>query len=321
MARVHIIGTGGTIVSRGSDGGGAVAASGVESLLGSLAEDIDVTSDDVFTEGSYRLTLGHLRRVAEAACAAAADPDVDGVVVTHGTDTMEETAFLTDLVNDTGTTVVFTGAQRSADHADSDGPRNLRTSVALAADPRFAGFGALIGFDGSARTARGARKVHTLASQAFDGGTVVAEHGEDWIPVGRSSPPVRLPLPSASLDRTRVDVLLIHVGSSPALLRAAVDDGAHGLVLAGTGAGNAGPGYAEAVAALTEAGVPVVLATRVAHGPVVGLYGNGGGVDILAAGAVSAGTLTAIQARILAACLLAKRPSVPEFTDRFAALR
>ena len=92
-------------------------------------------------------------------------------------------------------------------------------------------------------------------------------------------------------------------------------------MLAGTGLGNAGPGHAEAVADLVARGVPVVLATRTLAGPVLGVYGSGGGADILAAGAVAAGELPPFQARILAAALLAHRPDPHEFAARFTRLR
>lgn len=322
MARVHIIGTGGTIASRGSGQAGAVASDAVTDLLPAGLEDTELTSEDVLTLGSYRLGLPELRQIATAVLAAARRPDVDGVVVTHGTDTLEETAFLLDLVNDTGTTAVLTGAQRAADQPDTDGPRNVRQAIAVAADPRFRGMGALISFDGVVQGARGARKAHTLASQPFAGGADVGSFaGEDLVLVARPERRGALPLPGAGFDRVRVDVVPAYPGSTPDVLHRAAEAGAAGVVLAGTGVGNAGPGHAEAVAELTAAGVPVVLSTRVPGGPVVPLYGNGGGVDILAAGAVSAGSLNPFQARILAACLLAEDLPTAAFGERFSEFR
>ncbi|MCB4207370.1 asparaginase [Arthrobacter sp. UM1] len=343
MTHVHILGTGGTIASRSGghdapehDGDrghalpkGSVASVGVGELAanaGSTAEPgrggLEVTSEDVLTVGSYRLGLGELREIAAAVLRSAGDPDVDGIVVTHGTDTLEESAFLVDLVNDTETPVVFTGAQRAADHADTDGPRNLRQSIAVAADPRFRGMGALVCFDGLVQSARGARKAHTLASQPFEGGAVVAEFaGEEIDVVARPERKGRVPLPPAAFGETRVDIVTAFPGSAPEALLHAAERGAAGVVLAGTGLGNAGPGFAEAVADLTRRGLPVVLASRALAGPVLPVYGNGGGVDLIAAGAVSAGRLNPFQARILAACLLAGRPSLTDFTRRFSELR
>ena len=91
--------------------------------------DVEITGEDVMTVGSYRLGLPELATIARVSRERAEEPGIDGVVVTHGTDTMEETAFLADLLNGTDTPVVFTGAQRAADHPDTDGPRNLRQAV------------------------------------------------------------------------------------------------------------------------------------------------------------------------------------------------
>lgn len=319
MTRVHIIGTGGTIASRSGASGqhgtdGSVASDSVGDLIASAltsegAETPEVTTEDVMTLGSYLLGLPEIHTIAAAALTRAGEEAVDGVVVTHGTDTLEESAFLVDLVNGTGTTVVFTGAQRAADQPDSDGPRNLRQAATVALDPRFRGMGALIAFDGRVQTARGARKAHTIASQPFDGGTTVGLfRGQELDLIAQPARPSTLPLPTEAFGTTRVEVITAYPGSDPGLLQHAAHTGAAAVVLAGTGAGNAGPGYAEAVAELVAAGIPVVLSTRVPAGPMVPIYGNGGGVDLIAAGAVSAGHLNPFQSRILAAALLS-RPS------------
>lgn len=111
MTRVHVLATGGTIASRSGEGSGATAAHAAEALLAGMdaTADVEITGEDVMTVGSYRLGLPELATIARTARERAADPGIDGVVVTHGTDTMEETAFLTDLLNGTDTPVVFTG--------------------------------------------------------------------------------------------------------------------------------------------------------------------------------------------------------------------
>ncbi|WP_313818534.1 asparaginase [Citricoccus sp.] len=337
MARVHIIGTGGTIASRSGQAGaseegqghieGSIASDTIGDLVASApvaagAGKLQVTTEDVMTLGSYQLGLPEIREIAAAALTRAAEAAVDGVIVTHGTDTLEETAFLVDLVNGTNTTVVFTGAQRAADQPDSDGPRNLHQALTVAADPRFCGMGALIAFDGRVQTARGARKAHTTASQPFDGGaTVGLFRNEELDLIARPARPCTLPLPGTEFGTTRVDVITAYPGSSPDALRHAAQSGAAGVVLAGTGVGNAGPGHADAVADLISSGIPVVLSTRVPSGPMVPIYGNGGGVDLIAAGAVSAGHLNPFQARILAAALLTENPTLTEFTTLFSQLR
>ena len=297
-----------------------MAADGAAALTASLSGRHTVTARDILTTGSYRLDLGNLRTIAEAVSAAVEQEDVDGVVVTHGTDTMEETAFLLDLVHASAKPVVFTGAQQPADSETPDGPANLAEAVAAAAEPQLHGAGVLISFAGTVRTARGTRKAHTTAARPFAGGTVVAHLTGNDVVVGAS--PERhpaLPLPGAAFDAARVEIITAYPGATTNLLRHAAADGAQAVVLAGTGIGNAGPGFAEAVAELTAAGVPVILASRTPWGPVIPTYGNGGGKDLVRAGAVTAGTLNPFQSRILAALLLALDPSPESFPERFSA--
>lgn len=313
-----MIGTGGTIVSRRADGAsGSVAVDSISDLVPSSL-DIDVSTSEVFRTGSYRLGLKELRLVVEEVASRAADPEVDGIVVTHGTDTMEETAYLADLVHGGDKPVIFTGAQRSADEPDTDGPRNVLEAVEAAADPLLAGIGAAIAFGGQLFAARGARKVETLAPSAMESPLLLGVRGLDgWISTAR---PVRrgiLGLPGESFDRLRVDAFFAYPGSDPGLMRHALDDGVDGLVLVGTGAGNAGEGYLAIVEECVRRDVPIVLATRVARGPVAGIYGNGGGADLLRAGAIPAGTLNPFQARILLALLLDQTDVAEPLAERF----
>lgn len=289
-------------------------------LVGTGHGELSVSARDVLTTGSYRLGLVELRTIVEHVRDALAEPSTDGVVVTHGTDTLEETAFLLDLVHADDRTVVLTGAQRAADSPDPDGPRNVGEAVLAAADERLRGTGALISFDGAVRSARGARKAHTTASNPFQGGAEVAHMaGSELVVTAR---PVRgrpLPLPPAAFDTTRVEIITAHTGATPGLFDFAVDSGARAVVLAGSGVGNAGPGFAEAVGRAVAAGCAVVLSTRAPWGPVVPVYGNGGGTDLVAAGAVPSGDLNPLQARILAALLISLGTSTTEFPEAFTA--
>jgi len=334
LTRVHIIGTGGTIASQperasGSndlDGStsGAVASVSIADIIGAttVASDLEVTAEDVLLTGSYALDMSQILTIVNGVQRRLRDPHIDAVVVTHGTDTMEETAFLSELVNDGSKAVIFTGAQRSAEHSDTDGPRNLRQSIMAAADSRVSSMGTLVCFDGVVQSARGVRKSHTTASQPFSGGATVASFHDKELNVIAS--PVRRPplsLPTGDFDTVRIDIHFAYPGSDSSELIAAARDGAQGVILAGTGVGNAGPGYVEAIKQLADLGVPVVLASRAPSGPVVPIYGNGGGVDLIAAGAVSAGALSPFQARILAACLIIREVSVSEFNKLFSNYR
>ncbi len=320
MAHIQLLGTGGTIASRGSGTGGSVATDTAAELARGQYGELTVSSRDVLTTGSYRLSLADLRLIAEAAQEALADPGNDGVVVTHGTDTLEETAFLLDLVHGSPKSAVLTGAQQPADSPAPDGPRNVEEAVLAAASPGLRDSGVLISFDGTVRSARGARKAHTTASSPFQGGAEVAHMaGSELVVTAR---PVRgraLPLPPAAFDTTRVEIITAHTGATPDLFDFAVHSGARAVVLAGSGVGNAGPGFAEAVGRAVAAGCAVVLSTRAPWGPVVPVYGNGGGTDLVAAGAVPSGDLNPLQARLLAALLISLGTSSTGFPEAFTA--
>ncbi|GLB67182.1 asparaginase [Arthrobacter mangrovi] len=322
MAHIQIFGTGGTIASRKGSGTGAVASDSAEVLLLGLSGRDSVVSQDILTTGSYRLGLGDLRTIAEFVNKSLEDEQVDGVVVTHGTDTMEETAFLLDLVHDSPKTVVLTGAQRTADSPNPDGPRNLEEAVLAAGSPELRGAGVLIAFSGYIRSARGARKAHTTAANPFAGGCEVAHMaGDELIVTGLPLTRRPLPLPSSAFDTIRVEIVTVYPGATTELFDYAVTAGADAIVLAGSGVGNAGPGFAESVASAVARGCPVVLSTRTPWGPVVPTYGNGGGTDLVSAGAVPSADLNPFQARILAALLLSHGTSPRDFPHVFSLYR
>ncbi|MDQ1662397.1 MAG: L-asparaginase [Blastococcus sp.] len=309
MPLVTVLATGGTMASRTGAGGAATAQDDGADLVArlDLPPGIELRVRDVFRVGSYRMTLDRLHELARAVAAELRDERVDGLVVTHGTDTTEESAFFLDLFHDDARPVVLTGAQRAADASDSDGPRNLTDAVTVAAAPLARGLGVLIGFGGQLFPARGTRKGHTLAADAFlnpAGGPLGWIHGGD---VGIVTQPRRgpaLPLDAFDPAGVRVDVVACYPDADATALRACADAGARGIVLEATGAGNANPLICAAVAELTAAGVVVVTSTRVAAGPVAAIYGDGGGIDLVRAGAVPSGLLRPPQARVLLAALL-----------------
>lgn len=308
VRRVVVLGTGGTIASSRSPGGGAVASETIDRLLARAdLPDIEVEGRDILQLGSYLFTHRDLRLIAEAVEGQLQRPDVDALVVTHGTDTLEETAFLIDLVHDSEKPVVFTGAQKAADHPDSDGPRNLTSAVRVASSAAVKGFGALVCFGDRIFAPRRLRKHHTLAMEPFkvaDGGPIgrVTDDGVRITTRPVRRPPLRRPGPE--FDRTRVDVVSVHPGADAALAEAAVRAGAKGVVIAGTGAGNGNHALRDWVRDATRSGITVGLSTRVAEGPVAELYGNGGGADLVATGALSLGGLPLFHGRLLLALML-----------------
>ncbi|MDP9988443.1 L-asparaginase [Arthrobacter oryzae] len=310
-AHVVLLATGGTISSRATvPGAGAVASDTGEQVFASLgsAARFPVRVVDVFQKGSYLLAVDDMITICAMIKDALQDPLALGVVVTHGTDTMEETAYLADLVHDDQRPVVFTGAQLAADSAFPDGPANLARAIAVAGSPEARGRGVLVAFAGTVFPASGVRKSHTTRLEAFanpDFG--VAGHVSDTGEVQLGDAPPRLaPLPFAGAEAgsPRVDVIPSYPGADATLLRAALEAGAAGIVLQGTGNGNANAELCAEVAAATAAGVVVVTSTRVHAGEVVPVYGAGGGADLKAAGAIPSGLLRPSQSLILLSLLL-----------------
>jgi L-asparaginase len=310
-AHVVLLATGGTISSRASEpGAGSVASDTGEQVFASVgsAPSYPVRVVDVFQKGSYLLTVDDMFTICGKIKEALEDPQVLGVVVTHGTDTMEETAYLAELTHIDQRPVVFTGAQQAADSTSPDGPDNLARAIAVAGSPDARGRGVLLAFSGTVFPASGVRKSHTSRLDAFanpDFGTAgrVSATGEVQMKEAPSGLEP-LPFPGPASGSPRVDVIASYPGADSTLLRAALQAGAAGIVLQGTGSGNANAELCAAVAAATAAGVVVVTSTRVDAGAVVPVYGAGGGEDLRAAGAIASRLLRPSQSLILLSLLL-----------------
>lgn len=308
--RIAVLGTGGTIASRLDEYGAAQPVDRVDGIVAGLdLGELEVEARDLFVKDSSALTTADQALIVREVRTALEDPAIDGVVVTHGTDTAEETAYLLDLVHADDRPVVLTGAQRPADAPDADGPRNLQDALSVAADPAARGLGVLVVFDGLVLAARGTRKVHTREAAAFaqtDGPALGRVVDGRLVVAGAPAHRERLDIGLHDIEALRVDIAAVHPGVDGTALEAFAAAGARGVVLVATGSGNANPAIVAAVADLTRQGVVVGLTTRVDTGPVSGIYGGGGGgADLVVAGAVPLGTLRAGQGRILLLALLA----------------
>jgi L-asparaginase len=299
---VVVVSTGGTIAMRPDPETGKLvpAVSGdelVEMLAWPDAPPLEL--DDFAQVPSFdmhgRLVVALAERVLEHAARA----EVAGLVVTHGTDTMEETAYAIDLLHGGATPVVLTGAQRGADERDADGPRNLRDAIAVAASEAARGRGTLIAMAGEIHAARTARKTHTSALRAFTSPGYGALGHVDGGSVAFQARPERRPALPLPTRQPRVDLLRLHAGSDGVFVRASLAAGAEAIVLEGTGRGNANEAVLEAVSEAIARGVPVVVCSRCAAGAVAPIYGRGGGRDLAEAGALFAGDLAGPKARVL----------------------
>lgn len=292
---VTVLGTGGTIACTADADGDLVPTRGIADLLAD-AGVTGVGSRDILQLDSSTMGLDDLDSLlAEIHRALRSGP----VVVTHGTDSMEETAMAVDRL--VGGPVFLTGAQRPADDATDagpDGPTNLRDAVAGAAGTAGApDVPPAVVFGGRTLPAYGVRKVHTSADAAFDAPSL--NRPAPLVPAG-SAPPA-----PPALAGLRVDIVPAYQGADAAAVDAAVASGADGVVIAAFGSGNVGalaPGVGRAV----EAGIPVVVSSRVPAGGVNLVYGGpGGGRALQRGGVLDAGELTPPQARMELLCRLA----------------
>ncbi|QII04998.1 asparaginase [Rhodococcoides fascians A25f] len=277
---VALLTTGGTIASSRDEHGVSrpVAGAGIE-LDG-------VRVREVMSKDSSALDFTDLDTIRTATADALAEDGCVGVVVLHGTDTMEESALYVDLFHDDERPVVFTGAQRTSDHPDPDGPNNIAAAVAAAQSEQ----GVLIAFGGRVLPARGAIKTHTTELDAFRSAALRRPKPLQWKPVAG----------------IRVDIVALYPGADGMQIDAAREAGASGIVLEALGSGNTNAGVVHAVKEAVAAGVHVVVTTRVPFGETSPTYGGGGGGhDLLDAGAVFSRELRAGQARIQLAALVA----------------
>nr|WP_153470012.1 asparaginase [Streptomyces kaniharaensis] len=248
-----------------------------------------------------------------------ADRDgVDGVVVTQGTDTLEETAYLTGLYHQGSMPVVFTGAMRNAAAAGADGPANLLAAVQTAVSAEARGTGVLVVLGDEIHAARNVRKMHTTSPGAFESPTTgplghVAEGMARFH--GSLSPIAPVPLPVGPLPQ--VEIVTASLGSSGTLLKG-LEGEVSGLVVAAFGAGHVPESWCGQLEALAAA-MPVILASRIGTGPVLtSTYAfPGSESDLLARGLISAGTLDPYKARLLLISLLAAGMPRPDIAKAF----
>ena len=303
MARVAVVFTGGTVSSAfdPAAGGNVPSLDGAAILartpgLDSIAEVVAI--DRGRTPASH-FTFPALLELAIVLRDALADPAVDGAIVVQGTDTVEETAFLWDLVLDGAKPVVVTGAMRASDEAGFDGPANLRDAVRVAAAPSMRGAGVVVCLAGTVEPADDVIKMHASALDTFtspNGGSL-GRVGANGLTVFRQRAGRR----HVETDRAaeRVHLVTATVAMDGSMLDAAVGSGADGIVVAATGAGNTDPSVLAAAVRAMAAGIPVALATRCPSGRAGAGYAfPGGGAKWVEAGALPVGHLCSVKARV-----------------------
>jgi L-asparaginase len=320
-SRVLVLGLGGTIAMTSSAGQAARPTLTVSDLIDAVPEladsGIDLTVDDVRTVASASLRFADLDALAQRIRTHL--PDYDGVVVTQGTDTIEETAYLLDLILDTDKTVVVTGAMRHPGLAGADGPANILAAVRVAADRSTRGLGVLVVLADDIHLARRVRKTHTTSCATFqspEGRIGMLVEGR---PVILNRVDGRPTVQTSVHDDVHVGLLTIGLGEDGTTVEA-IGRAVDGLVVAGAGGGHVPETVVPTLDSLVRAGLPVVLASRTGDGPVLtNTYGYPGSErDLLNRGLISAGFLPPLKARILLHALLCAEASHNDIVAAFA---
>lgn len=318
MVQKHIVilTTGGTIASKPCDSGRSQSGglSG-EQLLDRVALPLGVDATievrSILQKPSNAVTLADLAELHCEGRKALSRADVDGLVITHGTDTLEETAYFLSLTLPADKPCVITGSQRAPHQLGTDAFKNICDAIVAAADSQLSQLGCVVVFNETLFTARHARKVSSFQLHGFDApgvgslgyidgqrlklyhaGTAIAPPIEEW----------NTPLP-------RVDLLPAYLDASSTLLKACVASGAKGIVIDGLGRGHVPPGWMNDIRALVSSGVPVAVVSSCAQGPVNTSYEFRGSLaDLTSAGVIALNDISARKARLALALLLSSTP-------------
>ena len=307
LPTIAVLATGGTIASRQNlmQGTALPSLSGSElvAAVPALQKVARIQTEQVATVGSRDMTPAIWLRLVARVNDLLALPEIAGVVITHGTDTLEETAYFLDLTVRSTKPVVIVASQRPASDSDSDGPRNLLDAVRVAASSEAQGKGVVVVLNGQINAARDVTKTHTSQVETFRS----LEFGELGIVDSQTVRFYRAPLrrqtialrPQTTLPR--VEIVYSYAGADGRLIRALLKDAdVAGIVVAGLGLGNVPQGVAEAIAEARRQGMPVVIGTRVLSGRVFSLGdGASSAIGLQKIGCVLADNLNPQKARVL----------------------
>ena len=322
---IVILATGGTIAGSAASqtqAGYSSGQVGVDVLINAvpqIQEVANISGEQVANVGSQDMSDAIWLKLAARVNALAAKSDVDGIVITHGTDTLEETAYFLNLVVKSSKPVVMTAAMRPSTALSADGPLNIYNAVAVAADKEAAERGVLVVANDDIHGARSFTKTSTTDVQTFKsreyGLLGVTLYGENrWFRGPFHKNTVNSEFSVADVEELpRVDVLYVTADMSPDLIEAAVSNGAKGIVTAGVGNGNMTSAALKAVSAAVKQGVVVVRASRVPTGAV----GRNVEVDDDATGTLASAELNPARARVLLKLALIKTSKPEKIQEYF----
>ena len=314
---VAVVSTGGTIAMQHDQAaGGAVPQLGASDFATALPSDAPQLRTEEFVNlPSSHFTFETLEGVRNRVAELVRERNVLGVVVTHGTDTMEETAYLLDLTVPGEKPLVVTGAMRAVSDVGYDGYANLLAAVRVAAAPQACSLGAVIVFNDEIHAARWATKMHTLSPATFQ--------SPGWGPLGRVEGDAVIVDHHSKRDTLdwrglESDVVLfkLTVGAGPEPLQAALERGVRGVVIEGLGAGRVPPWWLPVIGRARERGIPVAIASRCPSGRVWDRYGYTGAYHSLVdLGCLFAEGINGQKARIKLMVVLAAAQATEDIAD------
>ena len=247
------------------------------------------------------------------------EPDIDGIVITHGTDNLEETAYLLDLTLKSNKPVVVVGAMRNGSELGYDGPSNLSAAICTAIHPESAGRGVLVVLNDEVNSAREVTKTHTMSLDTFkslDFGPIGIVDQQDVIFYRKGLHPTTF-IDTDSLE-TEVHLLKAVSGMDSKILDFLVQSGAKGIVIEAMGRGNVPPQMMEGIKKAAASQIPVIVVSRCPTGRVLATYGyEGGGASLEKAGAMLVSTLNGQKARIQLMLALSKTQDLKQIKEYF----
>lgn len=310
MKKVVLITTGGTIASKpnaqsGKLDSGAISGQELAEML-NLPNEINIIVDSLFQVPSMHLTFNHWVQLKNRIEEYFKDPTIDGVVVTHGTDTMEETAYFLDLTIDDSRAVVLTGSQRSPGELGTDAFINLRHAIYTAADDSASNIGTVVVFNERIFSAKYVKKEHASNIQGFNafGFGYFGIIDNDQVHIYQK--PVIKEKYKIIRDLPQVDIIKCYIEAKGYLVKAAVDNGAAGIILEGVGRGQVSPFMTEEIEAAVKKGVKVVITTSSEEGEVYTTYDYfGSAFDLVNKGVILGKDYDSKKARIKLTVMLA----------------
>jgi L-asparaginase len=281
LPRIIILGTGGTIAGAGASADRAGYTAGkipIDDLIGSIPsikKVANISGEQIASVGSQDMTVDIWKKLAIRINEIFKNNEADGIVITHGTDTQEETAYFLDLVVTSEKPVVLTGSMRASTAISADGPKNLYDAITIAANPKSKGRGVLVSFNEGIFDGRDVMKLSTTKTNAFGSpntgpvGQAYDGRVEYYSTSTREVNPTKPIVIKADTKLPRVDIVYMYADAPSDQLDLLISKKVDGIVIAGVGNGNFNKAYTEAVKRAVAAGIIVCRASRTPSGRVV----------------------------------------------------